>query len=215
MTPAFSENRYTLNSAYTSCITNEGGIPLIIPYQEFTDAAQKIISGLDGVILSGGGDIHASFFRQKLHPQANAVYPERDKFEIKLCRFCIAHRIPLFCICRGLQVLNVALGGDIIQHIDGHSQKEPREFPSHLVSVYAGALRDIYKSGEIYVNSLHHQAAGKIGEGLEICAVSKDGVTEALEYTKGTLAIGVQWHPEVLRGGRALFEFFIKKAVGG
>lgn len=210
ITPATDETRYTLNKAYTGSVTQEGGIPLIIPYQDFTKGFKKAAASFDGIILTGGGDIHSSYFNQELHPKANTIYPYRDEFEIKLCRFALNEGIPLLCICRGMQVLNVALGGGLIQHIEGHSQDVPREQASH--KVYIAPETMLYKvyGPELSVNSLHHQAVGEIGNGLKVSAVSEDGVTEALEGTGGSFCMGVQWHPEAVDLGNKIFKLFIE-----
>lgn len=211
ITPATDEIRYMLNKAYTGSVTEEGGMPVIIPYQDFTDSLLKLVMHLDGIVLTGGGDIHSKYLNQALHPKANTIYPERDEFEIELCRFALKEGIPLLCICRGQQVLNVAAGGSIIQHIEGHSQDTPRNLPSHTVNIIPGTeLYKIYGSDTLDVNSIHHQAVGEMGVGLIKSAVSMDGVTEAIEGTGESFCLGVQWHPEALGSGKKIFEYFLK-----
>jgi len=179
---SLDDKRFYLNRAYSDAIIAAGGQPIIITQPESLHL-------IDGLLLSGGGDIAGQFFGQPTHPLANDIWPQRDEAEINMAQMAYAQNMPIFGICRGLQVLNVALGGDIIQHIDGHKQDEPRNVPTHSV---------IMNGTKIMVNSIHHQAVGKVAPPLQVCATADDGAIEALHDPRKPFVLGVQWHPEEL-----------------
>ena len=189
-----------------------------------TDDPEAIVGRADGLLITGGGDIAPELYGAAPHATYSPAEPGRDAFEIALVGAASAAGLPLFCICRGLQVLNVALGGDLVQDIPtevngalNHDVREPRYAVAHEVwatkgSRFATLMNDTLVDGEsCQVNSRHHQAVRHLGRELEVVATAPDGVIEAVERP-GAFCLGVQWHPENFwRTGefRALFEGFV------
>lgn len=159
----------------------------------------EAINIIDGLTLSGGGDIDGYFLGQPTHEMATDIWPTRDEAEINIVRLAYERDMPILGICRGLQVLNVALGGDIVQHIEGHKQAEARNVPTHSVKI-SGQLTEIIGVADIMVNSIHHQAAGsKVPTPhLQVCGVAPDDVIEAICAPGKRFVVGIQWHPEEL-----------------
>jgi putative glutamine amidotransferase len=190
------------------------------------DRPSEVIVGVDGVLLTGGGDVQPSLYGAAAHPTFDAAEPGRDDYEIELVRRAIEANMPVLAICRGIQVLNVARGGTLIQDIPAevgttveHRVKEPRFAIAHDVwltsnSLLERTLRERLEDADACaVNSRHHQAAKDLGEGLAVSATAPDGVIEALEDPSRRFCLGVQWHPENFwRTGefRALFEAFVQ-----
>lgn len=196
------------------------------------DAAAPIdeaMSGIDGVLLTGGADIEPSLYNEPRHPATYDAEPGRDALELAIARRAIDADVPLLAICRGVQVLNVAAGGTLVQdipsdvgHLVPHDEREPRDREAHPVRVKPGTrlaealATEIDAHGETRVNSRHHQSIGTVGEGLEVTAVAPDGVTEAVERPASQYCVGVQWHPENFHAsGRfaGLFQSFVKSAA--
>ena len=150
---------------------------------------EALADRFDGLLLSGGGDLDASLFGQARHPKAGDPDPVRDHAELALIHAFCAHKKPVFGICRGMQVLNVAFGGDLIQHLDGHDSVPQ---PNSRLRALCGA--------EFSANSFHHQAVGRIGSGLRVTARASDGTAEAIEH-ESLPVYGVQWHPERMVAG--------------
>jgi len=194
ITADMDEKRLFLNKVYAQAVIQAGGLPIVLPTNTHSTEALEFI---DGLLLSGGGDIHAANFGQPLHEMATDVNTQRDEAEICLGRAAIARNMPIFGICRGMQMLNVLFGGDLVQHIDGHKQAEPRNVATHNV-VLSGKLAALLGVKSVRVNSIHHQVPDKIGHGLEICAYSEDGYVEAIWAADKDFVLGVQWHPEEL-----------------
>ncbi len=191
-----------------------------------TDSPADVINSVQGLLLTGGGDVRPSLYGASPHATFDAAEPGRDEYEIELVRRAIEADLPLFAICRGLQVLNVARGGTLIQHIPDevgtdveHRLKEPRYAIAHDVWIESRSLLERlmgerFLAGEACpVNSRHHQAPKDLGEGLVACATAPDGVIEAVEDQRRRFCLGVQWHPENFwRTGefRNLFEGFVQ-----
>ncbi len=181
---------------------------------------------LDGLVLAGGGDVHPAFSCYDSPPNTaklREVDRPRDEFEIELCRAAVRRGLPVLGICRGAQVLGVALGGSLIWDIEeqveggGHHEKRgPRSEARHWIDIAVDTqLAAILGQGRIEVNSAHHQANGTLGEGLRVAARSLDGVIEAIELARAGFVIGVQWHPERLPNAvhsRRLFRAFVTAA---
>lgn len=211
-----------LGQAYIDAIIVAGGCPVIIPVGMDEDQLPAFLERLDGVLLSGGGDIDPRYFDGMPHPKVYGISPERDVLEIALVKRSLQMDKPLLAICRGIQVLNVALGGKLHTHIQDqveHSLKHdwfpkfPRDKLAHSVSLTCESRLDqIYGSDEIRVNSLHHQGISQVGEGLDATAFAPDGLVEGLEVIGASFALGVQWHPECLPadpGTQRLFRAFV------
>ena len=189
--------RYRTPKYYESAVEHAGGIPVMIPYVRDENIGE-ILGMIRGIIFSGGGDIHSKYYNEALDPRAASVVPVRDEFEISLFRKVIEIDMPCLGICRGNQLLNVALGGGLIQHISGH--KGAKISPAHDVNITEGSLlHRIYKKNTLSVNSEHHQAVSSVlGENVIIAAATADGIIESIEVTGKSFILGVQWHPEVL-----------------
>jgi putative glutamine amidotransferase len=208
-------------SDYVESVRRAGATPVELA---LTDDPADIVTRVDGLLLTGGGDVDPAHYGGAAHASHIPAEPGRDAFEMALATAAIAHDTPLFAICRGMQVLNVALGGDLVQDIPTevngalhHDVREPRYALAHEVwatqgSRFATLMRDKLVDGEsCQVNSRHHQAVRHPGRGLEIVATSPDGVIEAVEGP-GRFCLAVQWHPENFwRTGefRPLFEGFV------
>ena len=218
--------RAYVNSAYLRAIEQAGGIPVLLPPQLGTAARETLWRRLDGLVLTGGGDIEPARFGDAPHAATALVSPERDAHEMELVERALRDEVPLFGICRGLQVLNVALGGSLHQHIADavggavqHVQAEPRHIATHPVKVLAEGTRlgRILGVPELAVNSFHHQAVKTPGRGLREVAWAPDQVIEALEHEdQRRFVLAVQWHPEDLveqdAAARALFGAVVEAA---
>jgi putative glutamine amidotransferase len=215
-----------LGQAYVTAVQRAGGIPMVIPVGIDESALVSLLSRLDGVLLSGGGDIDPTLFKGAPHPKVYGISPERDAMEIALVKIALEMDKPLLAICRGIQVLNVALGGGLYTHIQDQVEralkhdwfpKFPRDKMAHSVSLKCESRLDqIYGADEIRVNSLHHQGISQVGEGLITTAFAPDGLVEGLEVTNAAFALGVQWHPECLPddpGSQNLFSAFIQACL--
>jgi putative glutamine amidotransferase len=199
--------RAYLNSAYILAVQKAGGVPLLLPPQLDDAALGALLARLDGVVLTGGGDVDPARFGEPAHPTVSEVSPARDALEVALVEVALDRDLPLLAICRGLQVLNVALGGSLFQDVAtepgtqvAHSQRAPRSLPTHGVKIDSGSrLAGVLGADTLGVNSLHHQAIKALGRGLRPVAVAEDGIIEGAEVEdQRRFVLGVQWHPEEL-----------------
>jgi putative glutamine amidotransferase len=200
--------RFALSDNYVNAVLAAGGIPVILPPQDENTSA--LLDTVDGVLLSGGADIDPKEFGDcDLHPKTYGISPLRDRFELDLVHEAIKRELPMLCICRGIQVLNVALGGTLYQDIADqydaavpHRQQEidiPANEPSHEVTVTEQSLLgQVYQADRIQTNSFHHQAVKNVAPGLVAEAVSRDGLVEAVSLPGKTFVLGLQWHPEMM-----------------
>jgi putative glutamine amidotransferase len=210
---------------YLESIRRAGGEPHELSYDR--DKPADVVQRAHGLLLTGGGDVDPRLYGEQPHSTFQASEPGRDEYEIELIREAVKAELPLFAICRGMQVLNVALGGTLVQDIPSmvngalhHSVPEPRYAIAHEVWVVAGSqLFDLMKEkleGEsCQVNSRHHQAVKDVAPGWDVSGTAPDGVIEAIEQTGSVFRLAVQWHPEnFFRTGefRPLFEGFIEAA---
>jgi putative glutamine amidotransferase len=185
---------------YADMVAAGGGQPVLLPPQP---GVASLLTRLDGLVLSGGGDVDPARYGAERDPATDPANPGRDEAEIELVRRAIAAGLPLLGICRGLQVVNVALGGTLHQHLpdlvghDGHSP-EPHGYGSHKVSVAAGSqLAGILGRTDAAVPTHHHQAADRLGDGLVPTAWTDDDTVEAVELAEpASFMVAVQWHPE-------------------
>jgi len=219
-----SKNIAKLGEKYIRAVEKAGGIPLAIPPLQDKNALSVIVQKLDGIILSGGPDIDPSYYHQLPHIRLGNVCPRRDETEIYIATEIIKKSKPLLGICRGLQVMNVAMGGTIFQDISSnikepikHMQDAPRWHKSHEIEIVDidSLIYKIIGKPRIRVNSFHHQSINKPAPDLKITALAPDGVIEAMESKGEGFCIGVQWHPEELIDDIAhmrLFEFMIDAA---
>ena len=224
--PGRTPPRAHLNNAYLLAVQQEGGVPLLLPPHLDDRALDALWSRLDGLLLTGGGDIDPKRFGETRQPMVSEVSETRDRLEIALTERALHGRRPVLAICRGVQVLNVALGGSLYQDIANetgssiaHSQTAPRHEPTHHVKVMGEGTRLGATLGapEMMVNSLHHQAIKRLGHGLSDVAWAPDGIIEGVEMPDAaSLVLGVQWHPEELVGhdpaARSLFRALVAAA---
>ena len=176
---------------------------------EVSESPRAVLKEIQGILLTGGGDVDPAFYGQDRHETVDDAEPGRDEFEIDLARRAMAEDVPLLAICRGAQVLNVAAGGSLVQDIPSaietdlsHSVSEPKNADCHDISVVRGSRLSsalgaaVAASCSCRVNSRHHQSVGRLGDGLVASATANDGVIEAIEAPASTFCVGVQWHPE-------------------
>lgn len=225
ITVGTSPERAYVNSTYLNAIQQAGGVPVVLPPQLSPRSWERLAAGLDGLLLTGGGDMDPACFGEAPHPTLYDVAPVRDAFETAAARWALERGMPLLCICRGMQVLNVALGGSLFQDVGTepgttltHSQKERRDQPTHTVKVTPGSrLAEVLGADVVEVNSMHHQAVKELGRGLTACAWASDQIVEGIELPEHQgFAIAVQWHPEELIGhsdaARRLFAALVSHA---
>ncbi|MCB1003676.1 MAG: gamma-glutamyl-gamma-aminobutyrate hydrolase family protein [Acidimicrobiales bacterium] len=189
---------------YVHSVIAAGGLPLLLPLNDESDDGQAVFAELldlvDGVVLTGGGDIEPAAYGAGTHEATKYTDAERDAWDTRLMHQVVERRIPTLGICRGLQVANVALGGTLVQHLDGHDAEHLAAGDAHAIAVEPGSrLASLLGAGESEVNSLHHQAVDRLGPGIRAVATSPDGVVEAIELEGSDHFLAVQWHPELLR----------------
>jgi putative glutamine amidotransferase len=224
---AIAQNRRMAD--YIESVTRAGGEPIeVVPGAE---APEHIVARVDALMLTGGGDVDPALYGEAPHATFQAAEDGRDAYEIALARAAVAKGLPILAICRGMQVLNVAMGGTLIQDIPSqvpgaltHSVPEPRFAIAHEVWVNTGTrlstlLADHMEDGETcHVNSRHHQSVKDVAPGFVVTATSPDGVIEAMERPGEPFCVAVQWHPENFwRTGefRELFEGLVAAASSG
>lgn len=185
-------------SEYPKAIEKAGGLP--VQLSRNTDPVQ-IIDRLDGLVMTGGADPDPALYGEEPHPELGPVERGRDDWELALIRAALAARLPMLCVCRGAQLLNIALGGSLIQHLDAPAHAawgSPRIERCHTVRVQPGSTAHSLYGPETATNSLHHQAVGRAGEGVVVTGTTDDGVVEAFEVEGRPEVFAVQWHPEML-----------------
>lgn len=219
-----SATNFTTLVAYeanVNALERAGALPVLIPSTLSDEALRGIYDRLDGVLLPGGGDIDPKYWNEALHPTVYDIEPARDHTEITLARWAVEDDRPLFGICRGHQVFNVALGGSLIQDIPSlvenplahaNFRPAPRDLLSHSVSVLPGSrLASIVgNEANLPVNSIHHQSVRDVpnAAGVVVTAESPDGIIEATEIPGKRFALSVQWHPEDLTADEQMFNLF-------
>jgi putative glutamine amidotransferase len=211
-----------LGIPYVRAIEAAGGVPVVMPPLAMA-GVPVLVARLGGLLLSGGPDLAPSAYDQRPHVQLGSTEPGLDAFEYAIVREALRLDLPILGICRGAQALNVACGGSLYQHLADvvgdsivHRQSEVGRCPTHVVVVLAGTrLARVVGTGQLRVNSFHHQAVDRLGAGLRVCAVAPDGTIEAIEDSERPFVVGVQWHAETLVDGpthRALFEELVAAA---
>jgi putative glutamine amidotransferase len=185
--------------AYVRQVEAAGGRAVIVPPSE--EGIEETLDALDGVLFSGGSDIDPSEYGHDAHPETSGTRPERDRGELALLRAALERDMPVLAVCRGSQVLNVARGGDLVQHLpevvgDEKHKHTPGVFADHEVEVEAGTRLGSLLGERTPVKSHHHQGFGRVGDGLVEAAWAEDGTLEAVEDPSKRFALGVLWHPE-------------------
>ena len=199
---------------YVRAIEHAGGRPLLVPPSE--DGIEETLDAFDGVIFSGGSDLDPEMYGQEAHPETYGIVEQRDRAELALLEAALARDMPVLAICRGSQVLNVALGGDLVQHLpdvvgDQKHKHTPGEYADHEVDVHPETRLGSLLGERAPVKSHHHQVFGRLGEGLQEAARADDGTVEALEDPSRRFTVGVLWHPEAGDDLR-LFEELVAEA---
>lgn len=210
---------------YVKAVVAAGGTPVLLPVINEPGSLEQYLNLVNGLILSGGSDVDPAYFAEEPRQGSGKVYPERDSFELQLVRGAWGRNLPILGICRGAQVLNIALGGDIYQDIVRqlagvleHVQQVQRDKAWHTVEICtAGLLSQIVTNKQIRVNSFHHQAIRKVAPGFAVAARTQDGIIEAIEAEVSGcgFALGVQWHPEAMlheESSRCLFAALLDAA---
>lgn len=203
--PFLGKDRTTLNQDYIHAIMKAGGIPLVLPVIDDLSIIKQQIDLIDGLMITGGYDVHPHLYGEEPHPDIGFIRADRDKFEIRALGYAYEKEKPIFGICRGLQLINVAFKGTLYQDISQHStsdrilhtQKAKLHEVTHRVNLTSGSLlQDIFKKKIIGTNSFHHQAIKQIAPGFLVSARTKDGIIEGIEKKDYPFLVAVQWHPE-------------------
>jgi putative glutamine amidotransferase len=214
---------YAIRENYCSAVRHAGGLPVLLPHDP--EMAEHYLDLVDGLVVTGGGfDVDPALFgAQSRHPSVKTK-DRRTAFELAAARGALVRGMPVLGICGGQQLLAVALGGTLIQHIPDeiagalpHRQPNPRNEPGHSVSIVAGTLlHRITGADSLVVNSAHHQAVRTPGPGVVVDAIAPDGVVEGIEDPRHPFCLGVQWHPEfaLSDGDRRIFRAFVEAAGG-
>ena len=200
---------------YVLAVERAGARPLLVPPSE--DGIEETLDAVDALIFSGGADIDPDLYGQDPHPETRGVHPDRDRGELMLLEAALARDMPVLAICRGSQVLNIARGGDLVQHLpdvvgDEKHKHTPGTFGDHDVALESGTKLSAVLGEHAPVKSHHHQGFGRIGEGLRVAAHADDGTIEAVEATDRRFAVGVLWHPEAGED-KKLFEELVEEAA--
>jgi putative glutamine amidotransferase len=200
---------------YVRAVERAGGRPLLVPPSE--DGVEETLDAVNALIFSGGADIDPDLYDQDPHPETKGVNPDRDRGELALLEAALERDMPVLAICRGSQVLNIARGGDLVQHLpdvvgDEKHKHTPGTFADHDVSLDEGTKLAAVLGGHAPVKSHHHQGFGRVGEGLRVAAHAQDGTIEAVEATDRRFTVGVLWHPEAGQD-KKLFEELVREAV--
>ena len=205
-----------LGKGYYDGVVRAGGTPVVIPPVADKAVLMSTLDRIDGLILSGGGDINPLYCGEEPVPGLHGINRERDLPELLIARLAYNRQLPMLGICRGIQTLAVALGGKVDQDIKAsikHSQDADRSEPTHSVDVAEDStLYHLYGEPTLYVNSFHHQAVSEPGSKFRVVARSKDGIVEAMESTEYKSIVGVQWHPECMPSGLPLFQWLVAEA---
>lgn len=215
---------YRFNGHYPAALAACGALPLVIPLHLSEDVLRGIFDRLDGLCLAGGADIDPAEYGEPRRRDLGAVDAPRDHTELLLARWALERNLPVLGICRGLQLLNVAAGGTLYQHIpalipgalqhDHRLQERSWETPSHAVHIEpCSRVAAIVGANDILANSFHHQAVRDVAPGFEVAGRAEDGIVEAIENRAKPFAVGVQWHPEGMfrtdAHARRIFEAFV------
>ncbi|MGE5602192.1 MAG: gamma-glutamyl-gamma-aminobutyrate hydrolase family protein [Nitrososphaerales archaeon] len=215
---------YRFNGHYPAALAASGGLPLIIPLNLPEDILRAIFEQLDGLCLAGGVDVDPAEYGESRHPDLGAVDAARDRTELLVARWALEENLPVLGICRGIQLLNVAAGGTLYQHIPAQLTEAKRHDFKLIESGWARAthnvmieprcrLAAILNEHEIPTNSFHHQAVKEVAPGFRATAWADDGIVEAIEHPEKPFAVAVQWHPEGMfhsdTHARRIFEAFV------
>lgn len=219
-----------MNQRYYHAAAMAGAAPVLIPLLDDLDALRAIYERMDGILIPGGVDIDPAAFGETPHEKLGRIDPARDRVEIQLAKWAVEEEKPILGLCRGLQVINVALGGTLYQDLEAEYPNAikhdyfpnygfERDYLAHDVALVTGSrLHHAIECKQIPVNSMHHQGIKVLAGALAPSATAPDGLIEAVESTDGNFVVGVQWHPEVFEATdpntQQLFEAFLSAARG-
>ena len=206
-----------VSCSYIKVISKAGGVPVLVPQLESVEKIESYLQLIDGLVLSGGKDISPVYYREKPGQKVTKLNPIRDKWEIKLFKKVYNYNLPVLGICRGMQLMNVALGGSLYQDLKEQSIlhcPDGEEYLNHQIRIEPKTkLYQTLCSDEITVNSYHHQAIKDLADDFKIVAKSQGKIIEAIEAVNKDFVIGVQWHPEDLVSSRPCFTQLFRKLV--
>jgi gamma-glutamyl-gamma-aminobutyrate hydrolase PuuD len=211
---AWEEDSALVPADYVRAVERAGGRALLVPPSD--DGIEETLDALDGIVFSGGSDLDPALYGQEPHRETDGIEAERDRAEMALLQAALERDLPMLAVCRGSQALNVALGGDLVQHLpevvgDGKHKQQPGEFAEHDVVIEPETRLGGLIGEHAPVKSHHHQGFGKLGQGLRETARAHDGTIEALEDPSRRFTLGVLWHPEAGDDLR-LFEALVREA---
>ena len=206
----------TLRRVYCDQIVRAGGVPMVLPPVDAAEVLINMLEGIDGLVLTGGADYNPLWYGEQPEKELHTINSTRDLPELLLTRLAFNRQIPILGICRGVQTMAIALGGNLVQDLKTplkHSQDAPRSEATHSVTITEGSTLYGLYGQETFVNSFHHQAVKDCGPHLHVVATAPDGVIEAVESTEQKALMGVQWHPEWMGGeGLKLFEWLMQRS---
>ena len=219
ITSSMSDSFVRMRRNYFDAIEQAGGIPVFMPHTGGAEDAEKFLSFCDGILFAGGDDVDPKYYGEEIKFDNVETTPIRDDFELALAEILKKDNRPILGICRGEQILNVAFGGSLYQHIDGHRQDERGAINERSAKVTEGTLlRELAEADDIKTNSFHHQAVKDIAPGFVVAARADDGTVEAIEPAERTdrFFLAVQWHPEYFyktdKCAANIFEAFVRAA---
>lgn len=215
--------RAYVNQSYVDAIEQAGGIPLVFPVSKDTVATGGLLERVDGLLITGGLDVHPFYYDEEPYQELGAILPNMDLFHIEALQKAVDMQMPILGICRGIQVMNVAFGGTLFQDLSHiptmvlkHWQKGSRTLGMHYVNVEAGSKLRRMVGDRLMVNSIHHQAVKDVAPGFRVAAKASDGVVEAIEKQDYGFCLGLQWHPEemvkVSGAMKPIFQTFVNAA---
>jgi len=221
-----TENRrLSLNERYFETVMRAGGLPVMLPQTSDEDMILEMLDRIDALLLSGGVDVLPARYGEETLPACGTINEKRDEFELRITKLALERNMPIFGICRGIQVLGVAMGATLFQDIESqlglpakqHKQEEPYDDPVHTVRFKEGGLFErITGTSLMPTNSMHHQSIKAAGDNLRIEGITMDGIIEAVCSKKNEAVFGVQFHPEFLAHysdfAARLFTYFVEKA---
>ncbi len=218
--------RFAMSRPYITALEAVGAAPVIMPLALGNGTLRSLYERLDGLFMAGGGDLNPACYGQGAYTKTEGIDSLRDEAELILTRWALEDGKPLFGVCRGVQTINVAAGGTLLQDVTDqwpnairhqYFPEKPRNYVAHEITVLPDTHLSAILGEAARVNSFHHQAVEKVGAGFRVAAYAPDGVVEAIEREDGSFAVGVQWHPESLidtdSGMYALFEAFVRQAA--
>lgn len=212
------DNTIALRHTYFGAVYDAGGIPVALERTEDPARIARYVADFDGFLFTGGVDVDPACYGEPITGEGVEIDAARDRFELLLCEAVLRSGKPVLGICRGIQLLNVARGGTLYQHIEGHRQSPVPavERPQHVTVTPDTRLHALVGTGDIMVNSFHHQAIKDIAPALRVTAVADDGTVEAMEDPAHPFFLGVQWHPEyyhaLCRTSKVIFDAFVEAA---